>query len=198
MPDWSRDSYKHQSTELKSFCDAAISHERQYNQFFVLKVCELELRFVKQTNNNNKNFSLWANRAYELCGLSRARHILVQITSVRVVLLYVRTKKQFFIGITTIFMLFSESSQFHTVVFITCEWVSRWSFHVDSVIVFTADSALLVLLNQSQRIWSSPQAAHLFKCAVKKKRKQILTHTNTDVLFTLLQSVRAAAACLND
>lgn len=90
-----------------------------------------------------------------------------------------KKKRQFFVGITTIFMLFSESSQFHTVVFITCEWVSRWSFHVDSVIVFTADSALPVLLNQSQRIWSSPQAAHLFKCAVKKGNK--FSHTQTQM-----------------
>lgn len=141
MPNWSIKADIHTISEYRAEifllselrCSyTAISHEQQYNQFFIL-VYELELQFVKRTNKQKKrkklNWSLWANmRAYEWYRLSQARHILVQITSVIVVTLYMRTKKQFFSWITTIFVLFSEGSQFRTVV--TCPASTLRSFHV--------------------------------------------------------------------
>lgn len=104
-------------SEWRCSWTTAILHERQYNQFFILKVYALELKCVKQ----NTETSLWTNmRAYELHRLSSACHILVQVTSVKSSLSYMRTRRSSSGNITTIFMLLSESSQFHTVVFQTC------------------------------------------------------------------------------
>lgn len=110
----------------------AMWQERQYNQFFILRVYELELQFIKQRRSFCANM-----RAYELYCLSRACHILFEITSVKAV--YVE--------------LFSWSSQFHTVVFRTLQQLTLRPPPCDVMwTVFTADLGVTGLLKISHNI----------------------------------------------